>query len=297
MNHDARLHTLQRQAEEKLAHYLATCRGPEQVLDAMRYSLLGGGKLVRPVLLVSTWEALQRPGALDPWPAACALEFIHTYSLIHDDLPAMDDDDLRRGRPSCHKAFGEALAILAGDGLLTESFRLLADEYRPWPRQALQLTRELARAAGCAGMVGGQALDISYTGSRLEQEQLETMHRLKTGALLGAAVRCGAILAGAPAREIERASDWAGKIGLAFQVADDLLDVVATSENLGKTAGKDSCQGKSTYVDLLGVDACRHYLHDLLGQARCQIDALQPGSATLCQLTDYLGQRVERHFA
>ncbi|MEO8485117.1 MAG: farnesyl diphosphate synthase [Betaproteobacteria bacterium] len=222
--------------------------------EAMRYATLGGGKRMRALLAYAAGEfAGADPGDVDA-PAA-AVEMIHAYSLVHDDLPAMDDDTMRRGRPTCHVAFGEATALLAGDALQSQAFDVLA---RARLRDGAAACALLARASGAMGMAGGQAIDLDAIGRALVERALETMHRLKTGALIHAAVRLGAAAGPAMSTERDRALDrYAGAAGLAFQVIDDVLDVAGTSAALGKTAGKDAAQGKPTYVSLLGVDAAR----------------------------------------
>lgn len=248
-----------REIEEALQSFVRSVDAPEGLRDAMAWSLLGGGKRLRPSLLlaVRTLFPVQEPDAM---PTACALEIIHTYSLIHDDLPAMDDDDLRRGRPANHKRFGEAVAILAGDALLTEAFALVT---RDLPEEhaalGLRLVRELAAAAGAGGMVGGQVLDIQATEMRISRDALERLHGMKTGRLFQAAARCGALLGGADEDGLAAVTLYADRLGHAFQVADDILDVTGTTEALGKTVGKDARQAKTTYVSLLGLDGA----HDL----------------------------------
>ena len=243
--------------QNRLETALAACLPPagERLADAMRYATLGGGKRLRAALVYATADDFAVPlDAVDA--AACALEALHAYSLIHDDLPAMDDDDLRRGRPSTHKAFDEATAILAGDALNTLAFQLLATSPLPSAAQIAQI-RILADAAGWRGMVGGQMRDIIATGSRLTLDELQAVHAGKTGALIRAALHCGAIPA-ANYDENRPALDALGTaLGIAYQIADDILDATADSATLGKTAGKDAAQGKNTYPALLGLDAAR----------------------------------------
>jgi geranylgeranyl diphosphate synthase type II len=234
---------------------------PTSLLEAMRYSLLAPGKRLRPILVVMAAETCGGSEA-NPWPAACAVEMIHAYSLIHDDLPAMDDDDLRRGLPTCHKKFGEALAILAGDALLTMAFQVLA-EGSP-PRTAAACCKELARAAGAAGMVGGQVDDLAWEqGGDRNVEGLEDLHQRKTSALIRASLRLGALAAYAhrndppPAELLERLDDYGRCLGLAFQIIDDLLDVEGEAEQTGKRVGKDAARGKLTYPAFLGVAESR----------------------------------------
>ncbi|MBU1247502.1 MAG: polyprenyl synthetase family protein [Proteobacteria bacterium] len=233
---------------------------PSRLLEAMEYSLLAGGKRLRPALVM----AFARMHGADPeasMPFAAGLELIHTYSLIHDDLPAMDDDDLRRGRPSNHKQFDEATAILAGDGLLTEAFGLMLDaamEKGLPVRNVLQATSMVAKSAGAAGMVGGQAVDMEFTGrGNVALDELRRMHAMKTGALISASCVGGAILAGARVEDVQAAADYGRNIGVAFQIVDDILDVVGTEAELGKPVGSDEQQGKTTYPTLLGLDESR----------------------------------------
>ena len=234
---------------------------PQRLHQAMRYAALGGGKRMRPLLVRAAGHLFAADPALLDAPAS-AVELIHAYSLVHDDLPAMDDDDLRRGRPTVHVAFDEATAILAGDALQTLAFSVLA-EAAASDTLRIGWVRELAAAAGAAGMCGGQALDIDATGKVQPLPQLERMHALKTGALIRAAVRMGALAGGADAATLARLDGFAAALGLAFQVRDDLLDVEASSEQLGKTAGKDAVQAKSTYPALLGLDGARAKLAEL----------------------------------
>ncbi|MBN2141193.1 MAG: polyprenyl synthetase family protein [Desulfovibrionaceae bacterium] len=244
--------------------FLAGClkgRGfPAGLLEAMEYSLLAGGKRLRPVLTL-TWAGLLGLDRESALPFASGLELIHTYSLIHDDLPAMDDDDLRRGRPSNHKKFGEASAILAGDGLLTEAFGLMCASglARGLPAdRVLRATSVLAAAAGAGGMVGGQALDMEYTGRPgLGLDELRTMQAMKTGALITAACLCGAMLSGAGPEDLSRAEAYGRAVGVAFQIVDDILDVVGDQKALGKPVGSDQEKGKSTYPALVGLEESR----------------------------------------
>lgn len=227
---------------------------PETIHRAMRYSLFAGGKRIRPILAIAAAHAVaDHPEGIED--AACSLELVHTYSLIHDDLPALDNDDLRRGQPTCHKKFGEAMAILAGDALLTLAFQVLAElPGIPGERRA-QLTSELARAAGTVGgMIAGQVHDLEGEGQTPTPALLEQIHRAKTGALLKASVRMGAIYAGADESQLAALSDYGSHIGLAFQIVDDLLDVEQPSEVLGKTAGKDAAQHKITFPAVYGLE-------------------------------------------
>lgn len=241
--------------------FLESClkdRGiPARLLASMDYSLLAGGKRLRPVLVLS-WAAMLGGKADAVMPFAASMECIHTYSLIHDDLPAMDDDDLRRGKPSNHKQFDEATAILAGDGLLTEAFGLMsaASIVKGLPAdRVLRAISVLAHAAGAAGMVGGQAVDMEFTGRKdVPLNELREMHAMKTGALITAACECGAILAGGSDADVDNAREFGKSIGVAFQIVDDVLDVVSDTETLGKPAGSDEAMGKSTYPALIGLE-------------------------------------------
>ncbi|WP_028771268.1 farnesyl diphosphate synthase [Silanimonas lenta] len=253
--------------------------------EAMRYAVLGEGKRLRPLLVYAAAAALGRPpqGEVDALDhAAAAVELVHAYSLVHDDLPAMDDDALRRGRPTVHVAFDEAIAILAGDALQAEAFALLAAAPAPAEARVAALA-ELAQAAGLQGMCGGQAIDMALTGHEASLEVLADMHRRKTGALIEAAVLMGGRLAGADAARLSALREVGALLGLAFQIKDDLLDAEADSATLGKTAGKDAAQGKSTYVNLLGLDGARARLE-------ATAEALQAALAQLRGLTDGTGR-------
>ena len=230
---------------------------PARIHQAMRYSLFAGGKRIRPLLAMAAAEAVSdAPAGIES--CACALELIHTYSLIHDDLPALDNDDLRRGRPTCHKVYGEAMAILAGDALLTLAFEVLAKMEGVGAERRVELVRELATASGTVGgMIGGQVNDIEGEGKHPTAALLESIHRAKTGALLRASVRMGAIYAGADAAQLEALTRFGEHIGLAFQIVDDILDVEQSSEALGKTAGKDAAQQKITFPAVYGIERSR----------------------------------------
>jgi geranylgeranyl diphosphate synthase type II len=254
---------------------------PRELHEAMRYSVFAGGKRVRPALALLFCEALGR-GREAAMGVAAAFECVHVYSLIHDDLPAMDDDDFRRGKPSNHKAFGEALAILAGDALLTLAFELAAGA--PDRGLGAELALELARAAGAAGMVGGQVLDIRSEGkTRVPPSRdgatLEAIHRRKTAALIRGASRAGALAGGAGPAELAAATRYGEALGLAFQVVDDILDVECTSEELGKTAGKDAAAGKLTYPALYGLDEAKRRARALVDEAQAALEELPPSDA------------------
>ena len=264
------------QVDRQLADFATdqatTAAGTGEALDtisqACSYVLTNGGKRIRPTLVYAAAQALGHKGhGADLDHVACALEMIHTYSLVHDDLPAMDDDDLRRGRPSCHKAFNEATAILAGDALQAWAFELLADAPGFNAAQRVALIKSLAKAAGLQGMVGGQAMDIAATNSNVNLQQLQSMHAFKTGAIIRAALTMGGIAASASAEQLSALDTYGTHIGLAFQVVDDILDVDGNAETLGKTQGKDSKANKPTYVSLMGLDGAKKESQRLLQAA------------------------------
>ncbi len=260
---------------------------------ALRYSLLAGGKRVRPILCLAAAEIF-RPDSTPFLPAACALECIHTYSLIHDDLPAMDDDELRRGKPTNHVVFGEAEAILAGDGLLTLAFELLvAPELAAvvTPGAQVRIVRLVARAAGSAGMVGGQSLDVAHEGKEVDLDTLRLIHRCKTGALITAAVQTGAVLGGADANAFDRLTAYGDAIGLAFQMKDDLLNVEGTPEELGKAVGSDAERHKATYPALLGVERTKDELAQTVHQAIACLEPFGTRAEPLRQLARYIQER------
>ncbi|WP_199241656.1 polyprenyl synthetase family protein [Desulfosporosinus sp. Sb-LF] len=258
--------------------------------QSMSYSLIGGGKRIRPVLALASAEAVGgNPKAI--LPAAVAIELIHTYSLIHDDLPAMDNDDYRRGRLSNHKVFGEAHAILAGDALLTYAFELLADSELGQPDRQLLIIREVAVAAGKAGMVGGQVADLAGEGKILKLSEIEEIHKAKTGALLTVSARLGGILAGGTKQQVGALTDYAQALGLAFQIKDDILDVVGDSETLGKPAGSDLRQGKATYVSLLGLEGAKRQLQAQISKALSSLKSFDKGAIFLNELAYYIEQR------
>ncbi|MCS7079534.1 MAG: polyprenyl synthetase family protein [Chloracidobacterium sp.] len=239
---------------------------PPRIHEAMRYSLMAGGKRLRPILVLAAGEVFGgRPERL--YPVACAFEMVHTYSLIHDDLPAMDNDDLRRGMPTCHKQFDEATAILAGDGLMTHAFRILAEMDAP-AEQKVRVIRELAVGSGTVeGMIAGQVVDLEAEGKPIDAERLTFIHRAKTGALIRGALVCGGIMAGASEDDIALLAAYGDRVGLAFQIADDILDETATAEQLGKTPGKDAAAGKATYPALYGLEVSRRHAEALAEEA------------------------------
>ena len=251
---------------------------PAQLVDAMRYAVLDGGKRLRPLLVLAAHEAVGDPadasGRNAAMRAACAVELIHAYSLVHDDMPCMDNDVLRRGKPTVHVQFGEASALLAGDALQALAFELLTpQDGTVEPATQARLCALLARAAGSAGMAGGQAIDLASVGLPLSESQLREMHELKTGALLQASVVMGAACGATDARALKALQTYGSAIGLAFQVVDDILDVTADSTTLGKTAGKDADNNKPTYVSLMGLKASQDYAQRLLQQALAALDA------------------------
>ena len=304
-----------------LAEYLAVCREdvdraleiilpsacPPVIAEAMRYSLTAGGKRFRPILTLATADAVDAATGTGPsrtlvLPFACAIELIHTYSLVHDDLPAMDNASLRRGRPTAHVIYGDGLAILSGDGLLTEAFAVMA---RPGNQtepaladRRLRAIAVIAEAAGAAGMVGGQAIDLQASGLgkvpsvTLNAEDLRAMHERKTGALIQGAAVAGAIMAGASAGAVTVISTYARHLGLAFQIIDDILDAEGATSELGKTAGKDAASGKPTYLSLHGLEASRRHAVEAADRAR---NALQQAglSGRLTQLVDWVLSRTK----
>jgi len=276
--------------------------------EAMRYSVFAGGKRFRPVLTLAAADAVARGSGVAAatdlaLPAACAIELIHTYSLIHDDLPAMDDDTLRRGRPTLHVVYGDGIAILAGDGLHAEAFALLAREPRTGLPDAeltarkLRVIQAIADAAGSTGMVGGQAIDLQAAGQgvgerlTLDADGVRLMHARKTGALIRAAAVTGAIMAGGAADEVERIDRYASDLGLAFQIVDDILDVEGESGELGKTAGKDAADSKPTYPAFFGVDRSRALADDAIGRAKAALEEARLTDGWLAPIADWILNR------
>ncbi len=278
--------------EEALTAALPDSSCPQkEVMDAMAYSLLGGGKRLRAALLLRFCKACggKEEEAL---PFACALEMVHAYSLIHDDLPCMDDDDLRRGKPSCHKVYGEATALLAGDALLTQAFDCMLHVEQLPPTAVLEAAACLSRAIGAQGMIGGQIMDLANEEQeQLPESRLVETDALKTGALIAAACEMGCILAGASAEQRRAAKAYAEKIGLAFQITDDILDVTATTEELGKPVGSDEESKKVTYVSLYGVEKAREISARLLSEAKEQLCAAGIGDDFLLAMADYIQTR------
>ena len=281
----------QQRVETALAQWVPA-DAPAGLGEAMRYAVLDGGKRLRPLLTLAACEAVQGHEAA-ALRAGCAVELIHAYSLVHDDMPCMDNDVLRRGKPTVHVAYGEAQALLVGDALQALAFELLAPDTGEVPDALAALwCRQLAQAAGAQGMAGGQAVDLASVGLALDQAALEAMHRLKTGALLSASVAMGAATAPVAAQAREALHSYGAHVGLAFQVIDDVLDVTADSATLGKTAGKDAAADKPTYVALMGLDAARAYAHRLLDTAHQALDASGLlHTHRLRALCDWVGQR------
>ncbi|PLY00064.1 MAG: polyprenyl synthetase [Desulfuromonas sp.] len=267
---------------------------PRRLHEAMHYSMFAGGKRIRPILMLAACEAIGGD-VRKVLPAACAIEMIHTYSLIHDDLPAMDDDDFRRGNPTSHRVYGEALAILAGDALLTEAFVLLSDP-KSWPevdsQVVCQVMHLLSAASGAAGMVGGQVVDIESEGQRISQDELEYVHRHKTGALILAALEVGGLIGGAGEAAMTALQDYGKAVGLAFQVADDVLDVVGDQQELGKDVGSDEERGKATYPTLMGLDGACDYAQNLKQKALEALEPLGTEATPLREIARYIVDRT-----
>ena len=275
--------------ENRLIQLLPRCaNGQDEVVEAMRYSISNGGKRLRPVLCLEFAKACgaDRYDALD---FACAVEFVHTYSLIHDDLPCMDNDDMRRGKPSCHKQFGEAVALLAGDALLTQAFQILSGSSLDDSKIASACAL-LAQNSGVSGMVGGQVIDLKYESQMPDMKQILAVHRLKTGALIAAACLLGCIAAGADENKIAAASAYAYNLGVAFQIKDDILDVTASTDELGKPAGSDAQNNKTTYVTLRGVENAQNDVEKLTESAVARLDEFE-NTEFLKTLSYYLVNR------
>jgi geranylgeranyl pyrophosphate synthase len=292
------------EVEQALARLLPPVDGSlAAIREAMRYSLLAGGKRLRPVLTLTAAETVapdDREAAALAMPAACAIEMIHTYSLIHDDLPAMDNDSMRRGKPTLHVVYGEGTAILAGDGLLAEAFAVLArdpdDAGRPeLTARKLETIRRIAEAAGSRGMVGGQAIDLQAVGHGAQAfgaDALMDMHARKTGALIRAATVAGALMAGAPAASVDAVDRYAAQLGLAFQIVDDVLDVEGEGRNLGKTAGKDAAAGKPTYPALFGLDASKRLAQEAADAAVGALADARLARSRLAEIAQWVVSRT-----
>lgn len=280
--------------DKALLTYFPQPEGPaSDLIEAMRYSLFAGGKRLRPILCIAGAEAVGGTSS-DILPVACSLELIHTYSLIHDDLPAMDDDALRRGKPTNHKVFGEAIALLAGDGLLTEAFHLLSSgelAERIQPGVILQVIRMIAGAAGYGGMVGGQAVDIQWEGKKAAFSIVEYIHTHKTGAMIAASVTSGVLLAGGNEWQLQAITNYGRKTGLAFQIADDILDIEGDSMAMGKTAGADKQKGKMTYPAVLGLEESKKVQSELVSSAIHSLEKFDQRAEPLRHLAQYIIER------
>ena len=276
--------------DKSLDNYIATENNPQSLIyDAMRYSVFAGGKRLRPILM---WETARIFGKDwdDVKPFACALEMIHTYSLIHDDLPAMDNDDLRRGLPTSHIKFGEDIAILAGDALLNKSFEIIA-EADIEPKVAMKALKVLSTASGTEGMIGGQVVDLKSEGMEITLEQMQYIHSLKTGALIRAACTVGAILSDASPAEIQAIDEYALNLGIAFQIRDDILDVTGDTDDLGKPVGSDADLMKNTYITMCGLDKSEALVKEFSQKAKDALSVFSDKNAFLLRLTDYLINR------
>ena len=260
---------------------------PYVLHEAMRYSVLGSGKRFRALMVIMCSGFGESDESL--MPAAVALELIHAYSLVHDDLPAMDDDELRRGKLTTHKAYDEATAILVGDALLTLSFEVISTAYRP--QKVLKCTKTLARAAGHIGMIGGQILDLEAENKNITPEELEDIHRRKTGAIISASCQIGAIVAGAENDVVEKLAEYGRYLGLAFQITDDILDVTADVKELGKSVGKDVRDGKATYVSVFGLDKAKELAKNAINSAKSSLKEFGAEALMLRLLADYIGER------
>ena len=265
-------------------------KGISRVDEAMEYSLMAGGKRIRPILLMAAAEAVGKKG-YNFLPVACGLEMIHTYSLIHDDLPCMDNDDYRRGRLTNHKVYGEAMAVLAGDGLLTLAFEVMLEQRNVDPKVLIETVREMAMCAGNFGMVGGQGLDMEYEGKEISAEELRKLHAGKTGALFIAAIRGGAHLSGADENQLLALTKFADLLGLAFQITDDILDVEGTAEELGKPVGSHAKNSKSTYVSLYGLEAAHELAEKTVAEALQCLDIFGDNAEPLREITKMMCTR------
>jgi geranylgeranyl diphosphate synthase type II len=289
----AYLQDRQKIVEEALEHYLpGEDNIPADIYKAVRYSVFNGGKRIRSILCLAAAEAIG--GDLGPAiPVACALELIHSYSLIHDDLPAMDNDDFRRGKPTCHKVFGENIAILAGDALLTEAFVLLShvEKVRLSAERRLAVIQEIAKAAGICGMIGGQALDVLSGKSEPNENMLREIHRRKTGALIVAAVKSGAIIFNARKDKIQALAEYGINVGLAFQIADDILNVEGNRELMGKETGSDAAHNKLTYPSLLGMGKAKEKLAKYINAAEASLSGFDERARPLLVIARYIMER------
>lgn len=276
--------------ESKLDSILQNIKSPDSLKEAMEYSLKAGGKRIRPILLLATLQGLNKPLSLG-YDVACAIEMVHTYSLIHDDLPAMDDDDLRRGKPTNHKVFGEALAILAGDGLLTHSFHLVSGIEGVSDEVKVKLIQRISKAAGPAGMVAGQVEDMDGEGKELQLEELEQIHHRKTGDLLAVSLECGAILGSASSETIKELREFGKHLGLAFQIKDDVLDIEGDVESIGKPVGSDESSDKNTYPRILGLKQAKEKLDYHIKSAKSHLNNIPLELGLLEEIADFVENR------
>jgi len=294
INITAYLTRRQRQVDRALDQYLAAGDRENDLLAAMRYAMFPGGKRLRPILAIASAEAIGGTAA-PVLPFACALEMIHAYSLIHDDLPSMDDDDMRRGRPSCHATFGEAIAILAGDALLSEAFAVMAEAAARRgsdPRRAAQVMGEIARAPGAHGMVGGQVADMTAEKRSVDLPTVEMIHIRKTGALIRAAVRCGALLAGASVDQLRKLTRYGDCVGLAFQIADDIQDAEGSSAATGKRVGRDRERQKATFPAVMGLQASKERARELLSRPLRELRRLDRRADPLREIARFILARA-----
>lgn len=276
--------------EVAMSSYVESLNTPDLLKDAMLYSLEAGGKRLRPILVLALLHTYNKQEDIGI-STACAVEMIHTYSLIHDDLPCMDDDDLRRGKPTNHKVFGEAMAVLAGDGLLTQSFSLIVNDSKPSPEKRLRIISELVYAAGVEGMVGGQVADMEGEAKSLSLEQLQYIHEHKTAKLLGFSIVSGAILADASEDDIEKLRTFAYHLGIAFQIRDDILDIEGQQELIGKPIGSDILNEKTTYPSILTIDGAKEKLDSHIKEAKSLLNSLSVKSDLLIEICDLIATR------
>jgi geranylgeranyl diphosphate synthase, type II len=276
--------------ENKMMSYLNHLNAPESIKEAMIYSVSAGGKRIRPILAMAVMEAFDKD-PLHILDIACAIEFVHTYSLIHDDLPSMDNDDYRRGKLTSHKVFGEAIAILAGDALLTECFPLIAENEYLTSHQKLEMVTILSKAAGASGMVGGQVLDLEAENQDLTLYDLENIHEKKTGRMLECSVIAGGIAAGATENERKALQDFARHIGIAFQIQDDILDVIGDQEKLGKPIGSDEANKKTTYPKLLGLEGAKKEMDHHVEASLEHLGKINANTVILASIADYIIKR------
>ncbi|PMC39562.1 farnesyl-diphosphate synthase [Bacillus sp. UMB0899] len=284
------LNSRKKKIEEAMPLFIKDLSTPHSLKESMLYSLEAGGKRLRPVLVLALLHTYNKPEETGI-ATACAIEMIHTYSLVHDDLPCMDDDDLRRGKPTNHKVFGEAVAVLAGDGLLTQSFSLIVQDPVVTAEKKLRLVAELVKAAGVEGMVGGQVADMEGEAKSLSLEELEFIHENKTAKLLGFSILAGAILADAPEEDIDKLREFSYHLGIAFQIRDDILDIEGNQEKLGKPVGSDTLNEKTTYPSILSMQGAKDKLHDHISQAKNLLQHLSTKAELLEQICDLIAKR------